>query len=348
MAARKNLSLDESGPGVGGRVGEGDGTASGMAASGLGSRDGMGGLFRRVRGRGSPDWRGRLLHGHPAGGGDRFAAVDWLMTDRGLFSLALLLFAAATGYAVFHWRRGFSRDDLWCYCLLALAMVPHTGAMLARGFSLQRCPVNNLYEATMFTTWALLLCHLVIGAWPRLRFISAFAAPLLLGLGIFGLNRQLDGPGPSADFAKGVVSLHAALILLAYGTFGLSAASSVMYLMQERDMRFHKLRAVLSRLPSMERSEKVVAQALFAGLVLLSLGLSLSIWLVLGSAKPVVRGDPKVVWSLMVWVAYLSVLIIRVAYNRGARWLAWSSVGLFAFVILTFWGTNLLSPMHQS
>ncbi len=269
------------------------------------------------------------------------------MTDRGLFSLSLLLFAVATGYAVFHWRHGFSRDDLWCYSLLAMAMVPHTGAMLARGFSLQRCPVNNLYEATMFTTWTLLSLHLIIGAWPRLRFISAFAAPLLLGLGIFGLNRQLDGPGPSPDFARGMVSLHAALILLAYGTFGLSAAAAIMYLVQEHDLRLNKLRAVLSRLPAMERLEKVIVQSMFSGLVLLSLGLSLSIWLVIGSGKPIVRGDPKVVWSLLVWAAYLAMLIIRMARNRGARWLAWSSVGTFAFVILTFWGTNLMSPMHQ-
>lgn len=269
------------------------------------------------------------------------------MSDRGLFAVAVLFYGAATGYAVFHWRRGFSRDDLWCYSLLSLSLVPATGALLARGFSLDRCPVNNLYEATMFTTWALLLAQLVIGAWPRLRFVSAFAAPLLLVLGGFGLNPSLDGPGPAPDFARGLVSLHAALILMAYGTFGLSAAAAVMYLVQERDLKFRKLRAVLSRLPSIDRLERVVAHAVLVGLVLLTVGLSLSIWLVIGSGKPVVRGDPKVIWSMLVWAGYLAMVIVRAGFNRGARWLAWSSVGTFTFVILTFWGTNLLSPMHQ-
>ena len=39
--------------------------------------------------------------------------------------------------------------------------------------------------------------------------------------------------------------------------------------------------------------------------------------------------------------------LMSALYDRGTRWLAWSSLGTFAFVILTFWGTNLLSPMHQ-
>lgn len=97
----------------------------------------------------------------------------------------------------------------------------------------------------------------------------------------------------------------------------------------------------------MERLERVVAGSVLTGLLLLTVGLSLSIWLVLGSEKPVVRGDPKVIWSVLVWAGYLGMVIVRTGWNRGARWLAWSSLGTFAFVILTFWGTNLMSPMHQ-
>lgn len=272
-----------------------------------------------------------------------------VIDGRVLFAAAVVLFAAASLYSVLLWRRGFSRNDWWCYGLLTASTVPLTGALLSRGFSLQHCPVTNLFEATMFVAWAILLAHVAIGMTARFRFLSAFAAPMLLGLGVFGLQPRLDEPGPVWNGARGLLSLHVTLVLLGYGAFALSAMSAVMYLVQERDLKVHKLRAVLARLPAIERLEKVMVQAAGTGLVLLSLGLALSVVLVRQSesAARAVRGDPKVVWSILVWCVYLGLLVTRGWLNRGPRWLAWSSVGVFVFVMLTFWGTNLLSPLHQ-
>ena len=55
--------------------------------------------------------------------------------------------------------------------------------MIKRGFSLERCPVNNLFEATMFVTWTMVAAYLMFGIWSRLRFLGAFVSPLLFALG---------------------------------------------------------------------------------------------------------------------------------------------------------------------
>jgi HemX protein len=258
-------------------------------------------------------------------------------------------FAAATGYSILVWRRGFTRDNGWPYGLLACAFLANTGALVARGFTLEKCPVTNLFEAVMFISWALVACNLVAGLWPRLRFTSALAAPLLFGMGVFGLQPLLDRPAAEVGGSSGLVSLHATLILLAYGTFGLGAVAAGLYLVQEHDLKFHKTRAVLSRLPSIERLEKVVARSLGAGLVLLTAGLLLAPLLIRRTdvAMGAVRADPKVMWSVLVWVAYVGLLIARWRGRWGARPVAWGALGSFAFVILTFWGTNLLSPLHH-
>lgn len=269
------------------------------------------------------------------------------LSDRWLFLLAVAFYAAASGYALLLWRRGFTRDDWWCYALLGCGFVPNTGALMARGFSLQKCPVGNLFEAVMFISWGLVLCHLVAGLWPKVRFLCAMGAPVLLGLGVFGLQPGLDRPGPEWDVARGVVSLHAALILLAYGAFGLSAAAAGLYLVQERDLKVRKAKAVLSRLPSIERLEKTVAQSLVAGLGLLSVGLLLSIALIRQSKDVPVQGDPKVIWSMVVWLGYAALLGLRFRRRWGPRPVAWGALWSFTFVMLTFWGTNLLSPTHH-
>src|ERR1700690_2133412 len=129
-------------------------------------------------------------------------------------------------YLVFLWRKGFRQDNRLNYFLLVLGFGLHTTAMALRGFSLDRCPVNNLYEATTFFAWATVAAYLVVGALPRLRFLGAFASPGVFAIGVFALMPSLDPPrGPKPEFSGWPASLHATLILLAYGAFGLGSVS---------------------------------------------------------------------------------------------------------------------------
>lgn len=270
-----------------------------------------------------------------------------MLTDREFFGLAVLLYGASTTLSFFIWRRGFREDSRWQYFLLACAAVLHTVAMTKRGFSLERCPVNNLYEATTFTAWTIVAAFLVFGVWRRLRFLSAFVSPVLFAMGVFALMPALDVKAPRPDFSGGLVSLHVALILLAYGAFGLGSAAGVMYLTQEHDLKFHKLRALVSALPSIQGLEVVIGRFLISGVVLLAAGLSLSPFLLrqAQTANPI--ADPKVLWSGFVLVLYVALLVAHWRFSPGGRKFAWGAVGGFAFVLLTFWGFNLLSGIHN-
>ena len=95
-------------------------------------------------------------------------------------------------YSVFLWRNGFRRDDHVNYLLLLLGFGFHTTAMLLRGFRLDHCPVTNLYEATIFAMWTIVAVYLVVGLWARLRFLGAFASPVLFAIGVFALMPSLD------------------------------------------------------------------------------------------------------------------------------------------------------------
>src|SRR5688572_4081977 len=180
--------------------------------------------------------------------------MGWF-TDRHCFALAVGVYGLSTLYSIFLWKKGFSRDNRLNYLLLSVAFLLHTLAMVKRGLSFSRCPVNNLYEATTFISWTIVTSYLLLGVWNRLRFLGAFVSPFLFALGVFALMPQLDVRGPKPEFSHGLSSLHAALSLLSYGAFGLSCAAALMYLTQEHDLKFHKLRAVISRLPPIERLE---------------------------------------------------------------------------------------------
>src|SRR3954462_4482323 len=140
-------------------------------------------------------------------------------------------------YSVFLWRKGFREDNRVNYLLLLGAFILHSTAMIKRGFSLNHCPVSNLYEATTFAAWTIVAVYLVVGVWSRLRFLGAFASPILFCIGVFALMPSLDaahGAGPEVTSVW--ISLHAALMSLAYGAFGLSSVAALMYLTQEHNL----------------------------------------------------------------------------------------------------------------
>ncbi|MBU6409037.1 MAG: cytochrome c biogenesis protein CcsA [Verrucomicrobia bacterium] len=273
--------------------------------------------------------------------------MNWF-TDRHFFLLAVIGYGLSTVYSVFLWRKGFRRDDHINYFLLLAAFALHTTAMIKRGFSIASCPVNNLYEATTFISWTIVAAYLVLGIYRPLRFLGAFAAPVLLAIGVFALMPDLDRKpaGAQPDFSHGLVSLHAATILLAYGAFGLGATAAGMFLTQQHDLKFHKLRAVLSLLPPIQRLETVTFRLVLAGFVLFSIGLAAGP-LLTESDHAKDWGDPKVVWSVLLWLVYLAVIAGHYKRLQSSRAFAATVIAVFLFLLLTFWGVNLLSPLHH-
>jgi ABC-type uncharacterized transport system permease subunit len=269
--------------------------------------------------------------------------------DRHFFLLAVVFYGLSTVYSVFLWRKGFRKDDRINYLFLLAAFGLHTLAMIKRGFSLDRCPVNNLYEAMTFVAWTIVAAYLAVGIFRRLRFLGAFAAPILFGIGVFALMPALDpASNGRPNFHTDWGTVHGAFILLSCGAFGLSSVAGAMFLMQEHDLKFDKQRAMFSLLPPIQRLERVMSGLLVGGVLLLTAGLAISPLLLKEKATHGANyhSDPIWVYSFFIWALYLALLVLHWRFGQGGRRFAWGVVGSFAFLLLTFWGFILLSPLH--
>jgi ABC-type uncharacterized transport system permease subunit len=47
------------------------------------------------------------------------------------------------------------------------------------------------------------------------------------------------------------------------------------------------------------------------------------------------------------WLVYLALLVLRRFFGQSSRRFATGVIAAFAFLLLTFWGTNLLSTLHH-
>lgn len=257
----------------------------------------------------------------------------------------MLGYGLSTLHAVFIWRKGFRTADRVTYGILAASFAAQTTAMVKRGFSLSRCPVNNLFEAMMFVMWTMVAAYLAIGLFRRLRFVGAFASPALFAMGVFALMPALDHPA-NPDVPR-IASLHAAFSLLAYGAFGLSSVAAVMYLTEEHDLKFRKARTIFSLLPPIQRLELVAKRLLIIGFVFLTAGLAMAPFLMKHPSAVFYKADLKTIWSVVVWLLYAGLISMRWWSSQSGRKFAWGAVGSFSFVLLTFWGVSLLSKAHQ-
>jgi ABC-type uncharacterized transport system permease subunit len=137
------------------------------------------------------------------------------------------------------------------------------------------------------------------------------------------------------------------LTLLAYGAFGLSSLAAGFYLIQVRNLKFHRLEAILARLPPVERLETIIVRLLAGGFALLTAGLAIGVLWLKYEKGVYFQRDPKLLWSVLVWFIYLGLLAGRLVLAHAGRRLAWGAIGSFGFVLLTFWGFSLLSEIHH-
>ena len=103
---------------------------------------------------------------------------------------------------------------------------------------------------------------------------------------------------------------------------------------------------VLSLLPPIQRLENVAVRLVFAGFILLTVGLAAGRHLP-RPADAAYWSDPKVVWSICLWVVYLALLVLRRMRVPSSRGLAISFIAAFVFLLLTFWAGSSQAIWHM-
>lgn len=265
-------------------------------------------------------------------------------TDKIFFIIAIICYGITAVYSIHLWRNRFRNDFLPWGIVPLIAFAAHTLALVLRGFSVNSCPIHNLFEAGMFIGWTLSLGSVIALFFTKLRFLTAFLSPLLFLLGLFSLIPALDQPRvvPLPEW----VSLHATFAFLAYGAYGIASATAAMYLIQHRSLKQKQLHALTRILPPVQRIRAFASGMLLAGTLFLTIGLCVGIRGHYLETGIWIGGDIKIFWALTLWVYFSLLLIAQHVFHLRGRAMAWSILCGFIFILLTFWVTSFLSPTH--
>ncbi len=247
--------------------------------------------------------------------------------------LAYLLSAA--GY-IWHFadpdRRRIAEASLWT---AFLGFVLHFIYFILRWAEGGRIPVTSFFEAVSALGMGIVLVFLVMELRYRVPTLGTFMLPLVLVLMAPAavVSGRIESLNPILKSAW--LGVHTSLALLGDAAFAFACIVSIMYLIQERQLKRHQLGAIFRRMPPLDVMDTISYRALSIGWPLFTLGMITgSIWAE-SAWGTYWNWDPKETWSLIVWVIYLVLLHLRTIGWRGRK-MAWLSIVGFVFVLISF------------
>jgi ABC-type uncharacterized transport system permease subunit len=198
-------------------------------------------------------------------------------------------------------------------------------------------PYRTLGGSMALFGWMIGFAYLILVFRHRERAIGPFLIPFVLLFSVLGV--LLPSHAPAGPATRGsLFAFHVTLAILANAAFTLSFVLSLLYLIQNRQIRRGKTGVLFSRLPALEVIGRMNRTSVTIGL------LSLSVSVVLGIvwAHRVWKdlADAKIVWALLTLSVYGLLLWKERRGWEGPRVALLSIVG-FVLVLFSYSIVNL-------
>lgn len=257
---------------------------------------------------------------------------------------AYIVAAAAALGSLFGRREDLAR---FARLLTAAGWVCHTGAIVLRGVELRRAPVLTLAESVSVVIWVAVL----FGLWIEYRYgittFGAFFLPAILALGL-GLPTGLRGLALEPPPQSGWAVVHVALILVGLAALVLNFGSSLMYVLQERQIKTKRRGAFYYGLPALETLDHLTLVTLTVGFPFLTVGLLLGLVQAGRSWASLLAGDPLALFSLLMWLVYAATLSGRAVGRWRGRRAAYFAIAGFCVLLATLGAGAFFHGRHGS
>ncbi len=256
-------------------------------------------------------------------------SIIWLRAAAGLYSLGLL-------HAILTLVR--RRDNLFRVALGAftLGSVFHFVSIVEEGIVNNRCPITNFYETLSMCAFLIVLVYLFAHWRYKVESLSVFVFPMVF---VMALVATLGNPVSAwtSPVVRNVwLTVHIVLVLLGYAALLLTAGASVLYLIQERELKTKKPRNFYYRLPPLGTLDDLISKSMAIGFVLITLAvIAGSTWAFI-ELKTRWISQPKIAISFFTWGIYLALVCLRTTAGWRGRKAALMTVAVLGFSALTW------------
>ena len=268
---------------------------------------------------------------------------------RSLLLAVLAAYVVAAIHAVLAFlnkRRALQRVSEWA---LGAGFVLHTAALIADWAIYGHYPLFYLRETLSFLAWTLVASYGLVLYRYHARPLGSFTLPLVSILIFIAIITRSEPSGSTEATNMSTTWLfpvHTSLLLFAYAAFFVVFVASIMYLLQERELKLKTFSAIYHRLPSLTTVNEIATSAASIGLTLLTVGIATGMLWSSSRDGRIWHNDPKEIFAALTWLLYLLLILYRSTSRWRGRMAAWMGVAGFALVLCTFFGARLMGGYH--
>lgn len=261
------------------------------------------------------------------------------------FMLAAYI-GAMVVYGFSFWSRNIRMRKL-ATSIVYIGLMLNTLALLLRTALIKGLPLNNGFEFGLSFVFAVVAAYVIVEYRFKLDAIGMFVMPVVVVISCWLVSVDLTIQPVMPALRSYWLAVHVSAAVIAYGSFALSFAVSVAYLLKDKKEVDFSSR-LNQELPALKVLDAVAYKLVFIGLPFLT------IMLVTGAVWAEYAWgtfwswDPKETWALITWLIYAAYLHTRFLKGFKGRRAAWIAVLGFVAVIFTFFGVSYLLPgMHS-
>lgn len=256
------------------------------------------------------------------------------------FMLAAYL-GAFMFYAFSFWSRNAAVRNLALKFAYA-GVLFNTGAVVLRGVLIGGLPLNNGFEFGLCFVFAAAVAFVIIEKQFNVSAIGLFVMPVLVAISIWLVSLDLTVQPVMPALRSYWLAVHVSAAVIAYGSFAVSFAVAIAYLVKEQ--KENDAQSRVHELPALKVLDEVSYKLIFIGVPFLTIMLVTgAVWAEYAWGR-FWSWDPKETWALITWLVYAIYLHTRFMRGFKGKKAAWLSVLGFAAVIFTFFGVSYLLP----
>jgi ABC-type transport system involved in cytochrome c biogenesis permease subunit len=234
-------------------------------------------------------------------------------------------------------------------CAMGIGFVLHTSALIADWALYGHYPLFYLRETLSFLAWTSVASYALVLYRYGTRALGSFILALVSVLIFVAIITRSEPDGSSQATSLSTTWLfpvHTTLLLFAYAAFFVVFVASIMYLLQERELKLKTFTAIYHRLPSLTTINEIATSAAAIGLTLLTVGIATGMLWSSARDGQIWHNDPKEIFAALTWLLYLALILYRSTARWRGRMAAWMGVAGFALVLVTFFGARLMGGYH--
>lgn len=266
-----------------------------------------------------------------------------------LLSVLLATTAAVyTAAAVLHvfslFRRHFELMARWA---TRASWAVHSAGLIMLIAQIGRMPIGSLFEFSFLLTWTMLTIYLVLELLRDSQAAATLLLPIITVIQVIGVALPKPSESMVDEFPASLVGWHIGVTMMGYGFLVGSFVAGTLYLLQERNLRLKRFGPLYHRLPSLETLDIWSGRFVYIGFPMLTIGVWAGLVFAHVQWARLWQADPKVIFTLLVWLVYGGYLLMRKVWGWGGRKAAWWSVAGVTGLLINYFVMNVLSRLHR-